>query len=150
MLHRAYAPLASKGMRYLASHQDESMTRRRLTEHGAEGFVALLDTRVVGTITLCQPRADHEIEWYARPEVRTFEQFGVDPDHQGLGIGARLMDMVEAQAAAQGAAEIACDTSEHATDLIAMYIRRGYRQVASTSWDVTNYTSVVLSRILNP
>jgi hypothetical protein len=29
LLHRAYAPLASRGMRYLARHQDADVTRRR-------------------------------------------------------------------------------------------------------------------------
>lgn len=137
-------------MRYLASHQDEGMTVRRLTEFGAQGFVAVLGGRVVGTITLCMPRDDAEIEWYTRPEVRTFEQFAVDPDHQGLGIGSRLLDTVESRALAQGAREISCDTSEHAAELIAMYTRRGYRRVGTASWDVTNYTSVVLSRRLDP
>lgn len=148
LLHKAYAPLAEQGMRYLASHQDESMTQQRLTENGAEGFVAVLDGRVVGTITLKPPQMGSDIAWYARHDVFAFEQFAVDPDLQGQGIGARLLDHVEARAAELGAAEIACDTSEHAVDLISTYTRRGYRVVSHADWDVTNYRSVVLSRSL--
>ncbi len=148
MLHRAYAPLARLGMRYLASHQDEATTRQRLSEADAQGLVAVLNDQVVGTITLCQPRHDAAIGWYARPEVLSFEQFAVDPEFQGAGIGSRLLDAVEARAKSQRALELACDTSEFAADLITMYQRRGYRVVDSADWEVTNYRSVVLSRRL--
>ncbi|MEO1130718.1 MAG: GNAT family N-acetyltransferase [Planctomycetota bacterium] len=148
LLHRAYAPLAARGMRYLASHQDESVTRERLTAEGSEGFVAEFGGRIVGTVTLCSPRDGAAVHWYRLPGVFTFEQFAVDPDYQGQGIGALLIGRVENRAVELGAIEIACDTSEHATELIATYTRRGYREVARTEWEVTNYVSVVLSRSL--
>ena len=148
MLHRAYGPLAKQGMRYLASHQDDAMTRLRLTERGAQALVALHNTRIVGTITLCQPNPDSNTAWYTRPDVRSFEQFAVDPDFQSTGIGSQLLEAVESTARSQGANELACDTSEHATKLIALYQRRGYRRVGHADWDVTNYKSIVLSRNL--
>ena len=43
---------------------------------------------------------------------------------------------------------LACDTSEHATDLIAPTAsnhRRGYQTVAHTNWDPTNDQSLILS-----
>ncbi len=145
LLHRAYAPLAHRGMRYLASHQSESVTRERITADGAEGFLAVLHGRPVGTVTLRPPQPDSDVPWYARPDVCTFEQLAVDPDFQGRGIGARLLGHVEARAIEHGAAELACDTSERAAELIDTYTRRGYRVVARTNWDVTNYQSVILS-----
>ena len=145
LLHRAYAPLAAQGLRYLASHQDEAMTLERFTDRGAEGYIAAVGSRVAGTITLVPPSADKEVEWYRRPEVMSFEQFAVDPDLQGQGIGARLLDHAEARARALGATELACDTSEHAQELIGTYTRRGYRIVGRADWDITNYQSVVLS-----
>lgn len=148
MLHRAYAPLAQQGMRYLASHQDDATTLDRLTNKNALAFIATHNSRMVGTITLCQPNPDSPIEWYARSDVMSFEQFAVEPGYQGAGIGSRLLEAVESRAGTLGAIELACDTSEHATDLVGLYQRRGYRQVGATDWDITNYQSVVLSRSL--
>ena len=50
LLHEAYAPLAAKGFRYLATHQDDATTARRL--QGGMSFVSEVDGRIVGTITL--------------------------------------------------------------------------------------------------
>jgi hypothetical protein len=45
LLHRAYAPLAAKGLRYIASHQSEVITRERM-ENGVT-LVAVLERVVV-------------------------------------------------------------------------------------------------------
>ena len=37
-----------------------------------------------------------------------------------------------------------------ATDLIALYERWGFRRVGEVRWDVVNYPSVLLSRVLRP
>lgn len=147
LLHRAYAALAERGMRYSASHQDEETTRRRAAR--GECWVATLDSAVVATITFhSAPRAGGA-PWYDRPDVASFGQFGVEPTLQGRGIGSMLMDLVERRAAETGAAEIACDTSEHAHDLIAWYERRGYRSVGHVDWRPhVNYRSVLLSKRL--
>lgn len=146
ILHRAYARLAEMGFRYLATHQGEEVTRERLGR--GEAFVAELDGRLVGTVTLIPPGVLSGHEWYAKPGVAVFGQFGVLPELQGDGIGRRLMDAVEARATELGASELACDTAEGATHLIEMYTRRGYRLVGYADWDVTNYRSVVLSKTL--
>lgn len=148
LLHRAYRPLAERGMRYLASHQDAATTRERATGPGCECVLAFDGERIVGTITLHRPGAGKGTPWYERADVACFGQFAVDPPHQGRGAGSRLLAWAEARAGALGAAEIACDTSEHAHDLIGLYTRRGYRVVETVRWDVTNYRSVVLSRAL--
>jgi len=48
----------------------------------------------------------------------------------------------------RAAGEVALDTSEHASHLIALYTRRGYRFVEHVRWDTVNYRSVVLSKAL--
>lgn len=147
LLHRAYAPLAERGMEYLATHQDDDTTRCRTAE--GECFVAVHDDgRIVGTIVLIPAHGPGDVPYYDRPDVACFGQFAVEPALQGAGIGARLMDTVERRAAETGAREIALDTAETAVELIATYTRRGYRVVAGADWDVTNYRSVIMSRAL--
>lgn len=147
LLHAAYAPLAARGMRYTASYQTVDVTRRR-AERG-ECWIAERNGSIVGTVTLAPPGEGHGPEWYGRPGHAKFEQFGVHPDAKGRGVGRRLIEHVEARARDLGATEIACDTSEHAADLIAWYASRGYRRVGTHDWRPhVNYLSVVLSLTL--
>lgn len=148
LLHRAYAPLAARGMRYLASYQDEAMTRSRANE--GECYVGLEGDAIIATVTLVPPGVPdaESCTYYAQPGVARFGQFAVDPRHQGCGIGSLLMDHIEARAAALGATFLALDTSEHAHELIAMYTKRGYTEVQRVDWDVTNYQSIVMSKPL--
>lgn len=146
LLHRAYAPLAQRGLRYVATYQDESTTARRIA--GGTCLVATLGNRLVGTITFKPGLMTTKCDWYQRPGVAYCGQFGISPDHQGLVIGSLLMDLVEQRAWSTGAQEIALDTSDQAEDLIAWYRRRRYRPVGEVDWEVTNYRSVVLSKNL--
>ena len=146
LLHRAYRPLAEAGMRFYASHQDNGATLSRLRE--GQAFLALFDERIVGTITFYPTGAKRGAPWYERAGVATFGQWAVDPPHQGTGIGDRLLKHVEVLARESGASELACDTSEHAASLLALYERRGFRRVGTVQWDVTNYRSVIVSKSL--
>ncbi|HEU4724742.1 MAG TPA: GNAT family N-acetyltransferase [Candidatus Eisenbacteria bacterium] len=148
LLHAAYAGLAALGFRYVATYQDDDVTRRRL-ERGFP-LVAEEGGRLIATVTLYPSRPDALPAWYRRPEVCYFGQFGVLPAYQKQGLGARLMDEVEKRAAARGAAEIALDTAEGAAHLIAWYERRGYRFIEYVQWPTTNYRSVVMSKGLGP
>lgn len=149
LLRDAYAHLAAKGFRYLATYQDDAMTARRLGR--GFPFVVYLDRRLVGTATLYPPRHDSPVEWYRRPEVFHFGQFGVRPELQKRGIGVRMLREMEERARARGAAELACDTAEQAEHLRSWYEREGFRVLGSTQWAVTNFRSVVLSkRIVAP
>lgn len=147
LLHAAYAELAAMGFQYVATRQDDPVTKKRL-ERG-ESFVARDDGgggRIVGTINLCPPGISAHTPWYSRPGVAFFGQFGVLPRCQRGGVGSMLLDAVEARALQLGATELACDTAEGATHLIEMYGRRGFRFIEYADWEVTNYRSVILSK----
>lgn len=147
LLHRAYAPLKNQGMWFVASVQDVQTTRIRL-EYGFP-FVAVDDPdgAILGTITLYAPSPTQDCEWY-RDTLWHFGQFAVEPDQQGRGIGAALVAQVEQTARLNGAKEMALDTAEPATGLIAFYNRLGYKHIGHTQWGSVNYRSVVLSKRL--
>jgi ribosomal protein S18 acetylase RimI-like enzyme len=147
LLHEAYADLARQGFKYLASHQDEAMTARRLSRGRA--FIAEQGGRMVGIISLYPHHPESLVVWYRRPGVFYFGQFGVRPDLQRRGVGLQLLRHVETMVRAEGADEIACDTAEGAAHLRDWYERQGYRFVEFVDWPVTNYRSVVLSKALS-
>jgi ribosomal protein S18 acetylase RimI-like enzyme len=140
LLHRAYAPLAARGLRYLASWQDEATTKDRID--GGECIVALDDGAIVGSITWHAPKPD-------RPGVATFQQFCTDPAHQNRGIASTLLAEAERRASARGSTHMSCDTSQYATELIAWYRKRGYEISGTVDYRPTvNYPSFVLTKAL--
>lgn len=147
LLHRAYKPLADRGLRFHATYQDDQVTRDRLAR--GEAYVGILDGSLVATVTLYGPKPG-ACAWYARPEVAHFGQLAVEPALQGRGLGASLMALVESRARERGFAELALDTAEGASHLIAHYGKRGYRLIEHVQWDpsIVNYRSVVLSKKL--
>ena len=146
LLHRAYAPLAARGLRYVASHQDDRTTRHRISR--GEGWVADLGGVAVGTVTWYRTAPDSDCAHYRRDDVANFGQYAVEPHLQGRGIGAALLGLVERRASEEGFAHLACDTAGPATDLITLYLRRGFRHVGAVRWESVNYASVVLSKPL--
>jgi GNAT superfamily N-acetyltransferase len=148
LLHAAYGALAARGLHYVASHQDDATTLSRLQR--GHPFVAESAGEIVGTITLYTHRADAPCEWYCRPGVHHFGQFGVRPDLQRRGLGRRLYQQVEDHARHLGAHHLALDTAESADHLRRWYERLGFRFVQHVSWGDTNYRSVVLSKALRP
>jgi GNAT superfamily N-acetyltransferase len=147
LLHDAYAPLAAMGLRYTATHQDDEVTRRRLASGWA--WVAELDDEIVATVTLYQnPSGSDACAWYRETGIFSFGQFAVRPDLQGLGLGGRLILMLETEAAARGAKELALDTADGATHLIRWYEKLGFRFIEHVHWGNTNYRSVVMSKTL--
>lgn len=144
LLHRAYAPLAAAGMRFHATHQGVSVTRERC--EAGECWVLTHGLRLIGTVTLKDAARTDGSPHLDRPDVASFGQLCVDPAWQGRGLASILMDVAESRAAETGAAELALDTSERATELIATYARRGYEFVEHAQWDVTNYRSVITSK----
>jgi predicted N-acetyltransferase YhbS len=146
LLHQAYGQLARAGFRYLATHQDEAMTRKRL-ESGYP-LVATQGEQIVGTVTLYPPDEDSPCELYRQAGVFCFGQFGVRPDLQRGGIGRALVAHLESKARELGGTHLALDTAEGATHLVQWYERLGFRLVQHVQWDVTNYRSVVMSKPL--
>ena len=144
LLHRAYARLAAMGLRYMATHQPDKVTRERTGQ--GECYVAVGDGALVGTIMFKPADRTNGSPWLDQPGVASLGQFAVAPDVQALGLGARLMDLVEGRAAATGAMEIALDTAEPAAHLVAWYARRGYRLIEHAQWGHTNYRSVIMSK----
>ncbi len=144
LLHRAYGQLARLGFRYHATWQDAAGTLKRLTD--GVPFVAQRAGAIVGTVTLYVPPNVFGCAWYDRGDVACFGQFGVEPELQGRGIGNRLLETVEQETRRRGIANLALDTAEGATQLIAMYARRGYKIVGEAKWDITNYRSVIMNK----
>ena len=146
LLHHAYAPLAAQGLRYMATHQSDDVTRARVAQ--GECFVALIDGTICGTIVFKSAQQTHGSPWYDRDDVASFGQFAVEPTLQASGLGRRLMTIAEDRALATGAREIALDTAETAAHLIAWYTKLGYRFIEYADWGHTNYRSVIMSKTL--
>jgi len=146
LLHQAYAPLAARGFRYMATHQDDAVTYRRLSS--GKSFLAFEEGVLVGCVSVYRPDEKLHAHYYRHPGVFRFGQFAVHPERQRLGIGRALFSECERHARASGAREIACDTAEGATDLIRLYERWGFQLVDHVSWPDTNYRSVILSKEL--
>ena len=146
LLHRAYAKLGNQGLRYMATHQSDEVTRARAQK--GECFVAVVDGTICGTIVFIDAGRTKGCPWYDRADVASLGQFAVEPNFQAQGLGRRLISLVEARAAATGAVEIALDTAEPATHLVDWYGRLGYRFIEYAQCTHTNYRSVILSKAL--
>ena len=145
-LHRAYANLAAMGLRYMATHQSEEVTQRRVNE--GECYVAISASALVGTIMFKSVEQTRGSVWLDRPDVASIGQFAVAPELRLKGLGARLMDLVESRGVEAGATELALDTAEPAAHLVAWYRRRGYRFIEYAQWEHTNYRSVIMSKAI--
>ncbi|MDQ0208674.1 GNAT family N-acetyltransferase [Alkalicoccobacillus murimartini] len=145
VLNRAYKQLAEMGLKYVASHQDSSITLERI-EH-AHCLVAMEGEKIVGTISFYPPGSKMACDWYRKEGIGVIGQFGVLPELQGAGLGTQLLDEVELYAHKQiDVNEVSLDTAEKADHLITMYAKRGYKFVEYVDWDMTNYRSVIMSK----
>jgi GNAT superfamily N-acetyltransferase len=146
LLHRAYTRLANQGLRYMATHQSDDVTRARIAK--GECYVAIADGAICGTIVFIDAGRTKGYPWYDRADVASLGQFAVEPNLQAQGLGRRLISLVEARAAETGALEIALDTAEPATHLVDWYERLGYRFIEHAQWTHTNDRSVIMSKTL--
>ncbi|WP_421762280.1 GNAT family N-acetyltransferase [Devosia sp.] len=146
LLHRAYAPLAAMGLRFWATHQSEDDTRHRISQGTC--LVAVMDDTICGTILFKNAGQTQGCPWYDLADIASIAQFAVEPRLQSKGLGAQLMARAENLAIAAGARELALDTAEPATHLVAWYTRLGYRFIEHAQWLHTNYRNVVLSKRL--
>ncbi len=148
LLHRAFAPMARRGLHCRSASQDAAGTRRRIG-HGA-CFVALAGGVIVGAITLQPSDPASPIRRYRDDAVASIHQFAVDPRHQRLGIGRALMRAAAAWARVRGFTELALDTPVPAADLRVYYARQGFGLVDIVQVDGRDYRSAVMSRALGP
>lgn len=146
LLHDAYRPLAAAGMRFVASHQPVDVTRQRALD--GDTVLALIENRIVGTVTLSPATKTGGSPFYERSDAANIGQFAVSPAMQQRRIGSMLMDMAEERARDMAFAQVVLNTSEHAGRLIRFYARRGYRFVEYTQWADVNYRSVVMAKAL--
>lgn len=147
LIHRAYAPLAARGLHYWGSRQTVADTIARCSR--GETWLAEVAGDVVGTVTLQAPADTAGCPAYDRADTAKFQQLCVEPALQGQGVGSDLMDHVEQRARTLGAGRLALDTSAHAAGLIRTYTARGYVFVGHVDYrpDV-HYRSVVLAKVL--
>jgi GNAT superfamily N-acetyltransferase len=146
LLHRAYDVWARVDLRYLATHQSPAVTLERI--QAGRCIVADCAGAVVGTVCYYSPGAASASTYLRRTDVAHFGQLAVEPSFQGAGLGRRLIARAERLAKDEGARELALDTAEPATLLVAWYERLGYQVVDHVSWEETNYRSVVMSKRL--
>jgi predicted N-acetyltransferase YhbS len=147
LLHRAYKKNADMDIHFVASHQSREVTRERLGN--GSSFIAELEGKIVGTITLTFPIDVPHAEYHTDKLLASFGQFAVEPGLQGSGIGRKLIETVEEEAKRLGAGEICLDTAQPAAHLISYYERFGYEIRAEADWrpDV-NYKSWVMVKDL--
>jgi ribosomal protein S18 acetylase RimI-like enzyme len=64
-------------------------------------------------------------------DIAEVKRMWVSPVVRGLGLGRRLLDELEAQAARHGARLLRLETNRNLTEAIAMYRAAGYAEVAA-------------------
>lgn len=146
LLHRSYKKLADQGLCYLATHQKVKTTRKRIRK--SRCYIAVFEGKMVGTICYRSPKVKAHHDYYNQPFVASFGQFAVDPEFQNIGLGGKLIELVEKCAIQDGAKTIGIDTAEAAIDLINYYQKRGYAFVTYAQWHMTNYRSIIMTKDL--
>ena len=132
---------------FVASHQNTEVTRERLAN--GPSFIAEMEGKIVGTITLTFPIEVPHAEYVTDRLLASFGQFAVEPTLQKAGLGRRLIETVEEEAMRLGAEEICLDTAQPAAHLIAYYERLGYEIRAEADWrPEVNYKSWVMVKNL--
>ncbi len=146
MLHRAFSPMGRSGIGCTSYNQSEEMTRQRAAV--GECFVAVVDGRIVGTVTLQSSGRRSDCRWYRQPHVTSLHQFAVDPAYQGTGIGKGMLSHAMEWAREHHFEELALDTPLPAKHLIQFYEAQGFRQVELVQFSGRAYVSCVLSLAL--
>ncbi|SAL86989.1 acetyltransferase [Caballeronia terrestris] len=144
MLHRAFAPLGEMGLNCTCVDQSVALTRERVARGTC--YIAVCKGRIVGTMTLYVRDPYSCCELYGRGDVASIRQFGVDPAHQGRGIGKLMLAFAEHWVAARGYAELALDTPQPAAHLMAFYRGQGFRITEFVRFPGKRYNSAILSK----
>ena len=144
--HRGYAQLGAMGLNYTAVDQTVEVTAERI--QGGHCFVALWSGELAGTVLGKPQDLESPCEYFRRPRVASLRQLAVEPSLQGKGVGRALIAACERWARESGFAELALDTAEPASHLVALYARLGFERVEAFQWPGKCYRSVVMSNRL--
>lgn len=148
LVHAAYAAHAENGLRFWGTYQSVADTSRRLSS--GQGFLALANGQMVGTITVRAPQDNSPVALFRMSDVWSFCQFAVHPNQKGAGVGKALHEFALRYAASQGAKRMALDTAAPAEGLIRMYKSWGYEECGTCDWRPhTNYLSTLMVRPVN-
>lgn len=153
LLHRAYALLASSGVSYAAASQTAEETR--LCAAQGQCLVAERQGVLVGTATVCGPQEGAEDPWsgtgpwFREHDTAHIVQFAVDPQHQGAGVGRRLVRACEDWAREHGYRRLALEVAEPATALRALQRRLGYAEIGHAQRSGKPYRAVVMQKTLD-
>jgi ribosomal protein S18 acetylase RimI-like enzyme len=66
----------------------------------------------------------------AEPGVAEIKRLWISPDARRQGVGGRILDELEARASAAGKRIVRLDTNGALSEAVALYRRRGYREVS--------------------
>lgn len=148
LLRRAFARLGASGLNCTCVDQTPGVTRQRIGRGNC--LIALEGPRIVGTVTLQAADPEAEVPWYRHPWVASLQQLGVEPGHQGAGVGTALLHAAEHWAAQKGCRTLALDTPEPARHLHAYYARHGFEPLAIIQRAGRNYRSAVFGKPVRP
>lgn len=146
LLQRAFAPMGEQGLNCTCVDQSVEMTQQRARL--GDCFVAVVDGRLAGTITLHASDGGSAIRLYRDPKVASLHQFGVAPARQRAGIGRALLQTAEAWAKGRRYRQLALDTPAPAEPLRDYYARCGFRLADVVQLEGKTYPSVVLSKVI--
>lgn len=103
-------------------------------------LVAVLDERIVGTVTVAVPGTPYaEI---CRPDELEVRMLAVAPEARRRGIADLLMDATEDHARALGLTGVVLSTSPLMHAAHRLYERRGYVRIPERDWQVEEYTLI--------
>lgn len=144
LLHRAFSRVGALGLNCTCVDQPVSVTRMRACL--GDCFIAVYDGKLIGTMTLHTGDPGSSCEIYRNPYVASVHQLGIDPAWQNRGVGRLLLAFADHWAATRGFAELALDTPQPATHLLAFYRAQGFRIVDFVRFNGKCYDSAILSR----
>jgi uncharacterized damage-inducible protein DinB/GNAT superfamily N-acetyltransferase len=150
LLHRAYAPLAARGMNFSAATQSPEVTAQRAA--AGQCFVAVRDREIVGTVTVCGPQdaqKELSVPWFSDRNTAHVHQVAVSPAVQRAGIGARLLQRCEAWARENGYGSMVVGAAVGADELVALFRRLGYTEIGQVQEPGRTYRSVVLHKSID-
>lgn len=138
LLHLAYKEKADKNMKYSATHQDPSITKKRVGQ--GKCLVALYKGELVGTITLNIKRNGENVGF--------LKQVAVHPNYKGLGIGSMMVDSIFKISQDIELSKIELTTAAKAKSLIKWWQGFGFKLISFTSYSNTNYYSVRMRKFI--